>query len=78
MDEFEASSGPSVKDDKRSPAEIIALELKKISRGMQQILQGGLKKEAVIILLAAKTKLSKRDIECVLDGMRDLAADWTN
>jgi hypothetical protein len=32
----------------------------------------------VIILLAAKTKLSKRDIECVLDGMRDLAADWTN
>ena len=73
----EDRSRPARQEEELSPAGIIALELKKISRGMQQILQGGLKKEAMIVLLAAKTKLPKRDIECVLDNLQTLATDWT-
>lgn len=65
------------KETEPTPAEIIAIELKKISASMKALADGGLKREAIVVLVAHKTKVSMSDIRAVMDSLRDLAIDWT-
>lgn len=52
--------------------EEIATNIAKLSRQVSSLLNGRLKREAIIILLAQMTKLPKRDIEYVLNAIESM------
>ncbi|MGE5509897.1 MAG: hypothetical protein ACM31O_01445 [Bacteroidota bacterium] len=58
-------------DPPESPA-ILAESIIKLSAGVAALTRGGLNRKAVIALLHDHTKVSKRTIEQVLDGMESL------
>lgn len=50
--------------------------IKRIDVAMKTMLNGGLKKATIVTLLHASTKVSKTEIEKVLDGLSNLSRDF--
>lgn len=57
--------------------EIMAQAIIDISRGVKLLLNGRLKREAVVILIKEKSGISKRNIEIVLNNLVELEELWT-
>lgn len=55
----------------------LAEAIVKISAGLTELTRSGLNQRAIVVLLADLTHVGKRDIECVLAGLRDLAKTYT-
>lgn len=55
----------------------LAEAIRKISDGVTRLTRSGLNREAIITLLSYETKVSRRDIDKVLDGLSDLAKKYT-
>lgn len=68
------SSRLSVKKTPGTPEskEVLAEAIVKISEAMQQLTSSGLNRDAIVVLLAAKTGVTKKDINAVLDGLNRL------
>lgn len=60
------------KSDPPESKELLASSIVKISEGFDALLASGVNREAIEILLSAKTKIARRDIRIVLDGLRKL------
>ena len=58
-------------------AEIIATAIVKISEATQALLSAGLKRDAIIILIHARSHVGMRDIELVLNNLATLKENWT-
>lgn len=54
----------------------LADRLKSISSGMKKILDGGLNRRALVVLLQDCTGQSKTTINAVLDGLRDIEKNY--
>lgn len=52
--------------------EILAEAIVRIGEAMEKLKSSGLNKDAIIVLVQAKTKLSQRDIESVIDALAQL------
>lgn len=66
-----------VKSDALSvQTEVIAEEIKKISRAMETLNNGQLKREAIVTLIHDKSKLNKKTIELVLNNLEQLQKTW--
>lgn len=51
---------------------VLAASIVQISRALDELRLSGLNEDAIIVLLHDKTRLAKRDIRTVLDGLRQL------
>ncbi len=60
------------KSDPPESQEILAEAIINIGKAMKMLLASGLNRRAVVQLLQAETKLSKRDINIVLNSMAQL------
>jgi hypothetical protein len=58
-----------VKSDPPETTEILAEAIVRIGDSVVKLNASGLNRKAIIILLQAETKLSRRDIETVLDAL---------
>jgi len=63
-------------EEKPVPKEILAEAIVKISAAAEALQRSGLNEHAIVTLLAHSTKLSRRDIEAVLRGLRELKSDY--
>lgn len=61
-----------VKSDPPETKELLAASIVKVSEGFQALLASGLNREAIEVLLHEKTRVGKRDIRLILDGLRKL------
>jgi hypothetical protein len=61
------------KSDPPESTEILADSIVRISESLDKLSESGLNHKAIVILIQAATKLSKRDIEAVLDAQKRLA-----
>lgn len=61
------------KSDPPESTEILADSIVRISIALDLLVESGLNHKAIVILIQAATKLSKRDIEAVLDAQKRLA-----
>lgn len=61
------------KSDPPESTEILADSIVRISNALEQLSKSGLNHKAIVILIQASTKLSRRDIEAVLDAQKRLA-----
>ncbi len=61
------------KSDPPESTEILADSIVRISESLDQLSRSGLNHKAIVILIQASTKLSRRDIEAVLDAQKRLA-----
>jgi hypothetical protein len=61
------------KSDPPESTEILADSIVRISIALDKLSESGLNHKAIVILIQAYTKLSKRDIEAVLDAQKRLA-----
>lgn len=69
------SVAPNIKITKSDPPEskeLLAASIVKISEGFQALLDSGLNRGAIEVLLHEKTRVGKRDIRLVLDGLKKL------
>lgn len=60
----------------REMVETIATNIAKLSRQAHELLNGRLKKNAVVVLLSNATQLPKATISKVLDAVDDMEAEW--
>lgn len=58
-------------------AEVIAQSIVRIDEAMQSIMASGLKRNALVILLSALSKVGKREVEEVLAAMPNLRRVYT-
>lgn len=63
-----------VKSDPPESKEMLASAIVKISEGFTALQSSGLNHDAIIVLLHDQTRLPKRDIKLVLNGLRKLRA----
>lgn len=61
------------KSDPPESTEILAAAIVHISEGMEKLTASGLNEDAIVTLIQHKTKLSRRNIEVVLDAQKRLA-----
>ncbi len=61
------------KSDPPESTEILADSIVRISIALDLLAASGLNHKAIVILIQAATKLSRRDIEAVLDAQKRLA-----
>ncbi len=54
----------------------VARQIAKIEEGLRHIERGGLNRRAIVALIHDSTKLGKRTIEVVLDGLAGLRAQY--
>ncbi len=69
-----------LQDDPEEPAVphiILTQAILEMSRSMKRLLASGLNRKAIVILVHDQSKLSKRDIELVLNNLESLAEDYT-
>lgn len=64
--------------DQQSMSKQLSSAIIKLSDASNQILNEGLNEKALIVLLADSTKLSKRTIGKVLQGINELRAEYTH
>jgi len=62
----------------REMVEDIATNVAKLSRQISELLNGRLKRKAILILLAASTGLPKSHIDAVLNAISDMEKDYLN
>ena len=55
--------------DKPEPTEILAEAVIRIGENMEKLQKSGLNRRAIVALIYDYTKISKRDIELVLDSL---------
>lgn len=58
--------------------ESIANNIAGLAKAVQSLLNGPLKKRALVILLASSSGQSQRTVELVLKALEDLQGDWLN
>lgn len=61
------------KSDPPETTEILADSIVRISEALDKLYKSGVNRKAIVILIQAQTKLSRRDIEAVLDAQKRLA-----
>jgi len=61
------------KSDPPETTEILADSIVRISEALTKLEASGVNRKAIVILIQAATKLSRRDIEAVLDAQKRLA-----
>jgi hypothetical protein len=61
------------KSDPPESTEILAEAIVRISEALDSLYKSGVNRDAIVILIQAKTKLSRRDIEAVLNAQKRLA-----
>lgn len=62
----------------REVVEGIAGNIVVLAGAVKSLLNGPLKKRALIILLASSSRLHQTQVESVLKALEDLEADWLN
>lgn len=62
----------------REVVEGIAQNIASLSRAVVSLLNGPLKKKAIIVLLAQSAQLPQNKVEEVLKALENLEADWLN
>lgn len=67
----------SDKDDKNI-LPILAATIRKLSDNLEEILNSGMNHKSIIVLLSDSTKLSKRTIQKVMEGIHQLRSDYCN
>lgn len=60
----------------RETVEEIATTIAKLSRSVSAILEGRLKKQAVVVLLVHSTRMQHGQVEAVLDALTGMEAKW--
>lgn len=60
----------------RELVEQIAGNISNLAKAVSSLLNGPLKKKALVILLANSSRLSQDKVEAVLKALEDLEADW--
>lgn len=58
------------------PKEVLATTIIKASEAMVALHKSGLNREAIVVLLSDKTKISKGWIREILDGLENLKKDY--
>lgn len=73
-----AKKKPKIVDDPEEvvPVEVLATEIQKISKGMQAIERGPLRRRAIEILLHDMTKVNISTIRVVLNGISALEKEY--
>lgn len=59
-------------EEESLPVEVLQRHIKQISESTQKMLEGGLKKETIILLIHDHTKIARGKVEQVLDSMASL------
>jgi len=62
----------------RELVESIAGNIGNLAKAVSSLLNGPLKRKALIILLAYSSKLDQNKVEAVLKALEDLESDWLN
>lgn len=62
----------------RELVEGIAGNISSLARSVSSLLNGPLKRKALVILLAYSAKLDQNKVEAVLKALEDLESDWLN
>lgn len=62
--------------EKEVPVEVMAQAVVDLSRAAKRLLNGPLKRDAIIVLIKDKTNLTKGVIAAVLDQLEDLERTW--
>lgn len=60
------------------PAEVIASSIVQIAQGMRALDATRLKRDAIVELIHAQSKIPKGTIKVVLNNLVDLERDWLN
>jgi hypothetical protein len=58
------------------PAEILARAITKLADGLEGWRKAGMKRHTLVILLVASTRVCKRDVELVLNGIDGLKTTY--
>lgn len=58
------------------PAEVIAQAIVDVARGMEKVNQSRLSREALVTLIAARSRVSRANIELVLNNLDALERIW--
>lgn len=58
------------------PAEVLADAIVKIADGMRALNESRLKRDAVVTLIARTSKISRSNIEIVLNNLEELERTW--
>lgn len=74
---------PETEEEKRSREAIettqrIASNIASLAKAVSSLLNGPLKKKALVTLLAASSDQSKATVEQVLKAIEDMESDWLN
>ncbi len=71
---------PETEEQKRNreTVESIARNIASLARSVQSLLNGPLKRRALVILLASSSGESQRVVESILAALNNLEADWLN
>lgn len=56
--------------------EVLATAIRDLAAAMRRIEAGPLKREAIVVLISHRSGIGKRDIEVILNNLRDLDHDW--
>ena len=62
----------------REMVESIGKNIASLAKAVQSLLNGPLKKRALVVLLASSSQLSQEKVEVVLKALENLEADWLN
>ena len=62
----------------REMVEKIAGNIAALAKAVSSLLNGPLKKRALVILLASSARMSQADVEKVLKALEELEKDWLN
>lgn len=62
--------------DNEVPAEVLAKAIEKIGNTLTQWRDADMKRHALVVLLVASTRVCKRDVEAVLNGIDSLKRDY--
>ncbi len=62
----------------RELIEKISGNISKLAKAVSSLLNGPLKKRALIVLLASSAQLPQKTVEAVLQALEDLEKDWLN
>ena len=62
--------------DNPIPREVLGQAIITISESIQKLTASGLNRKAIVVLLHDSTRIGKKDIELVLDGLACLKKDY--
>ena len=62
----------------RETVEQIARNIVTLATAVESLINGPLKRKALVILLASSSRQSQQTVDAVLTALKDLRADWLN